>query len=197
MMTSAFESEALPLVPAVNSFARQLCSDEDRAWDLTQETMLKAFLSSTSYKEGTNCRAWLFQICKNSFINQYRWKQRQPARMEYREEPDPTGSARDAVSGDEIHELSSRGNPASPWEHTFGDEVTQALASIPWDYQLAIVLCDIEGYTYHEIAELTDAPIGTIRSRIHRGRKMLAALLIEYARGLGLQSDEATSPIHG
>jgi len=184
-MSSTFETELLPLIPAVASFARQLCHDKDLASDLTQETMIKAFVCADMYAQGSNSRAWLFQICKNSFINQYRRKQRQPAMVEFHEDPDLSGSQRDRASREEIGEESASRHSGLPWIATLGDEVAEALELIPPDYQTAIVLCDIEEFSYAEIAALMNVPVGTIRSRIHRGRKMLARRLAGYARGHG------------
>ena len=184
-MNSVFEREATPQLQAVTSFARKLCKDDHRAKDLTQETMLKAFISADRYREGSNCRAWLFQICKNSFINDYRRKQYEPVAVEFQEQPeDEQTTLRNSVSRMAGRNLDAHDHHAELVD-SLGDEISGALAAIPPDYQTAIVLCDIEGYSYEEIAELMDTPIGTIRSRIHRGRKMLAASLSEYASELG------------
>ncbi len=184
-MDSIFEREALPQLQAVTSFARKLCKDEHRAKDLTQETMLKAFLCAHTYREGSNCRAWLFQICKNSFINDYRRRQYQPLMVEFQEQPDGQTSLQNNITR-MARRNSDNHDPQAEWTDSLGDEVTSALSAIPLDYQTALVLCDIEGYTYEEIAKLVDAPIGTIRSRIHRGRKMLAVMLGEYANEMGI-----------
>ena len=184
-MDSIFEREALPQLQAVTSFARKLCKDDHRAKDLTQETMLKAFICADRYREGSNCRAWLFQICKNTFINDYRRRQYEPLAVEFQEQPDDgQASSRSNISRVAGRNLVNDDHQAE-WTDSLGDEVTTALAAIPPDYQTAIVLCDIEGYTYEEIAELMDTPIGTIRSRIHRGRKMLTVLLSGYANEMG------------
>jgi RNA polymerase sigma-70 factor (ECF subfamily) len=168
---------------ALHHFAYQLCHDEQGAKDLVQETLLKAFRYFHTYREGTNCRAWLFQICKNSFINDLRRKTLMPAAVTFVDEFPDTADAyteRDggtAMARDD-HDLRLH-------EQLLGDEVQGALHQLPPEYQTALVLCDIEGYAYEEIAEMMQAPIGTIRSRIHRARAMLERRLEGYARSRG------------
>jgi RNA polymerase sigma-70 factor (ECF subfamily) len=186
-MTSAsrFEREAFPQLGALHHFAFQLCRDEQCSRDLVQETMLKACRSFHTYREGTNCRAWLFQICKNSYFNDYRRKQLQPVSIAVQE-----CSAEQSITGnpDEVrtHRVSLEDH-GDEQRHgaCMSDEVIKALHALPDAYQTAVILSDIEGHSYEEIASFTHAPIGTIRSRIHRGRKMLAERLGDYARGLG------------
>lgn len=180
MTNDVFAREALPQLSALRNFAFKLCRDEQYTNDLVQETMLRACKSLHTYQEGTNCRAWLFQICKNSYINDYRRKQYETIPLDFTEEhPTQTDGQRglrvqlnDSTSGG-VHEA------------MVGDEVAAALDALPADYQTALILSDIEGYTYEEIAEFSHTPIGTIRSRIHRGRKLLAEKLEQYASDLG------------
>lgn len=181
MSSTLFFQEALSHLDALRNFAFKLCRDEQYTNDLVQETMLKAYRSYYTYQEGTNCRAWLFQICKNSYINDYRRKQYETIPQDFSEE---------LASADGDHAHTVRWSLADQTvlrthEAAVGDEVAAALESLPADYQTALILSDIEGYTYEEIAEFSHTPIGTIRSRIHRGRKMLAAQLEEYARRHG------------
>jgi RNA polymerase sigma factor (sigma-70 family) len=181
MSSTLFFQEALSHLDALRNFAFKLCRDEQCTNDLVQETMLKAYRSYHTYQEGTNCRAWLFQICKNSYINDYRRKQYETIPQDFSEE---------LASADGDHAHTVRWSLADQTvlhthEAAVGDEVAAALESLPADYQTALILSDIEGYTYEEIAEFSHTPIGTIRSRIHRGRKMLAAQLEEYARRHG------------
>jgi len=188
--TVLFEREAIPQMEALQSFALQLCKDEQRSNDLVQETMLKAFRYFHTYKMGTNCRAWLFQICKNSYINEYRRRQYEPVVVDFREE---SASYHDAMDGDTEHEFHVRPSDESALlthEAVLSDEVASALNSLPTDYQTALILCDIEGCTYEEIADFVQSPIGTIRSRIHRGRKMLVNRLGAYAHNQGYVSHE-------
>jgi len=175
-----FEQEALPHMAALEKFAYQLCHDAHRSRDLVQETMLKAFVHFGTFRQGSNCRAWLFQICKNSYINAYRRKQREPVAVDFADEPlqagDDPGRVRTAhvVCADmEAH------------ARALGDEVVTALRRLPPAFQTAVILSDIEGHPYEEIAEFMRVPVGTVRSRIHRGRTMLADLLTGYARKEG------------
>jgi RNA polymerase sigma-70 factor, ECF subfamily len=182
---SQFEREAIPQLATLHNFAYQLCRDEQYAQDLVQETMLKACRSFHMYREGTNCRAWLFQICKNSYFNEYRRKQLQPISFgiqEYCAELDITADADKARTArvllkDQSDEQKHRA--------CMSDEVIEALHALPDAYQTAVILSDIEGHSYEEIASFTHTPVGTVRSRIHRGRNMLAARLEAYARSVG------------
>ena len=178
---------------ALRSFALQLCKDEQYSRDLVQETMLKAYMYFHTYREGTNCRAWLFQICKNSFINEARRKQHQPVAIDFQEEESGDWPGRhDAVLRD-FH-LKMRSQHAGTIAiDALSDEVYRGLMGLPSDYQTVLILCDIEGHTYEEIAEFMRAPVGTIRSRIHRGRKLLASQLREYARKRGFATQMSSS----
>jgi len=174
-----FSQEALPHLPALRHFASSLCRDSQRCDDLVQDTMLKAWRSFHTYKLGTNCRAWLFQICKHSFINDYRRSKYEPVAVDLSREPRGSGKE----EGEEARTLSPVVENAEPFDPgaQFGDEVSGALNALPEDYQTALILNDLEGYSYEEIAEFARVPVGTIRSRIHRGRKMLASRLADYA----------------
>jgi len=182
---SQFEREALLQLGALHTFAYQLCRDEQYSRDLVQETMLKACRSFHLYREGTNCRAWLFQICKNSYFNDYRRRQLQPISVciqKLSTEREITGDADEVRTAwvslkDQSDEQKHRG--------CISDEVIEALHALPDIYQTAVILSDIEGHSYEEIASFMHAPVGTIRSRIHRGRKMLAGRLAGYAQSLG------------
>lgn len=181
MSSELFFQEALSHLDALRNFAFKLCRNEHYTDDLVQETMLKACRSFHTFEEGTNCRAWLFQICKNSYINDYRRRQYETIPQDFTEELA-------SVDGDQSRPVRwslADHSVLRMHEATVSDEVAAALDAIPADYQTALILCDIEGYTYEEIAQYTRTPIGTIRSRIHRGRKMLAERLEEYARRQG------------
>lgn len=185
-MINLFEREALPQMDALYSFALKLCRDEHHSKDLVQDTMLKAYRYFHTYTEGTNCRAWLFQICKNSYINQYRRKQYEPILLDFQGSAASFSGDR-AGAGMEVVEFDDD-RSASTHERLIGDEIFEALQDIPADYQTAIMLSDIEGFTYGEIAAFTSVPIGTVRSRIHRGRKMLADRLAAYAHQRGYRA---------
>lgn len=181
MFKQAFENEALPHMEALHSYALKLCRDEQSSRDLVQETMLKAFRYSHTYSEGTNCKAWLFQICKNSYINSYRRAQYEPIATDFQqlEAHSSSEGIEWQFSASERH--FQQETPSFQDANLFGDDVMLALAAIPADYQTAILLSDIEGYSYEEIAGFVHVPIGTIRSRIHRGRKMLSDRLAHLA----------------
>lgn len=172
-----FLHEAVPQMTALRNFALKLCKNEQYSKDLVQDTMLKACAAFHTYERGTNCRAWLFQICKNSFINDYRRKRLEPVPVDFQD--DGAQSKWDAER--DSTRLLNDHQEVDSHASVLGDEVAASLSALPPDYQTALVLCDIEGYSYEEIAEFMQAPIGTIRSRIHRGRRMLAGKLKDYA----------------
>ncbi len=181
MPTELFSREALTHLDALRNFAFKLCRDKHYTNDLVQETMLRACKSFHTYEEGTNCRAWLFQICKNSYINDYRRKQYETIAVDFSED----GSSANEEGQRSTRVMLTDNSSAEAHEAMVGDDVARALDALPADYQTAIILSDIEGYTYEEIAEFSRTPIGTIRSRIHRARKMLAEHLEPYAQRQG------------
>ena len=188
-----FEQEALPQVDALQNFALQLCRDKQLSMDLVQETLLKAYTYFNTYREGTNCRAWLFQICKNSYINDAKRKKLQPVAIDLQEQEAGDHGERAEDEGRGLH-ISFQDTISESLETDFlSDEVTSAFEMLPADYQTVLILCDMEGYTYDEIAEYMQAPVGTIRSRIHRGRKMLANELLGYARTQGYISQRSST----
>ncbi|MEW6509730.1 MAG: sigma-70 family RNA polymerase sigma factor [Bacteroidota bacterium] len=186
MMTTRFEREALTQLPALRHYAESLTKDRQRSDDLVQETMLKALRYFDTYREGTNCRAWLFQICKHSFINEYRRKEYEPILVDFQSE---AGGGDDAGEWHGVHPSLNDASAQQDDGAMLGDEVTSALRGLPHDYQTVLLLNDIEGYTYDEIAAFMQVPVGTIRSRIHRARKMLAARLERYAEELGYRQN--------
>jgi RNA polymerase sigma factor (sigma-70 family) len=173
-----FEEEFLPQIDALYTFAYHLTYNEEDANDLVQETYLKAYRFVASYNEGTNAKAWLFRILKNAFINQYRKKSKQPTQVDYEE-----------IINYHDEEDTSYSSFLDLREEMFqdmmGDEVTTAINALPVDFRVVILLCDIEGFTYEEIARIIDIPIGTVRSRLHRARNMLKEQLRTYAQSLG------------
>lgn len=173
-----FEEEFLPQIDALYNFAFHLTYDEDDANDLVQETYLKAYRFIDKYNEGTNAKAWLFKILKNAFINQYRKKSKQPTKVDYEE----IVSYHDGEDSKYAGYLDMR---EEIFQGMMGDEVTNAINALPVDFKTVILLCDIEGFTYEEIAKITDIPIGTVRSRLHRARNMLKEKLRTYAAKFG------------
>jgi RNA polymerase sigma factor (sigma-70 family) len=182
--TRIFEREFCPLMDAVCTFALRLTNDISRADDLAQETFLKAWRFMDRYAEGTNAKAWLFRICRNAFINEYRSQGRQPQRVVYedvfiRHQEDEPSSTRYLDLYEEMG------------DSQLGDEVTRALESLRPEFRV-VVLLDLEGFTYEEIATIAEIPIGTVRSRLHRARNVLAGRLREYAEEHGYgAADEA------
>ena len=173
-----FENELLPHVGALQTFAYHLTYNQEDADDLVQETYLKAYRFIDKYDEGTNAKAWLFKILKNAYINEYRKRVKQPTKVDYEEIVAYHDTDDDNLSGysDLREEI---------FLHMMGDEVTSAINSLPIDFRTVILLCDIEGFTYEEIASIIDVPIGTVRSRLFRARNLLKEKLTSYAQKLG------------
>lgn len=173
-----FQGEALPHMDFLYNYALRMTFNAADAEDLVQETFLKAFRFWDSYELGTNIRAWLFRIMKNAFINRYRKEKKEPETVEYQEVENFYNSVRQ--SGVETSDLQE-----TVFNNLLEDEVAIAIAALPEDFRTVVILCDIEELTYEEVAEFLDCPIGTVRSRLHRGRKLLRARLIEYGRKRG------------
>ncbi|KRP10165.1 MAG: RNA polymerase subunit sigma [Sphingobacteriales bacterium BACL12 MAG-120813-bin55] len=173
-----FEQELFPLMDALYNFAFHLTYNEDDANDLVQETFLKAYRFIDSYQEGTNAKAWLFKILKNAFINDYRKKTRQPTRVDYEDFSGYNDADEDSTTTyvDLRQEMFSG---------LIGDEVTRALNELPVDFRTVILLCDVEDFSYEEIASIINIPIGTVRSRLHRARNILKEKLRKYAADEG------------
>lgn len=174
-----FEAEALPHMDVLYNFALRTTGNEDDARDLLQETYLKAYRFWDKYEKGTNIRAWLFRIMKNSYINRYRKETKEPDKVDYDDIENFYNTIRAESTDPNDLQRQLYGN-------LLGDEVTKALQSLPDDFRTVVILCDIEGLTYEEIAEFVECPIGTVRSRLHRGRKLLQAKLFEYAKQQGM-----------
>ncbi len=189
-LRAEFEAEAIPHMSALYTFASRLTRDPEDAEDLVQETYLKAFRFFSSFERGTNCKAWLFRILKNSYINRFRKSSKEPDIVEYDVIEDFYETVRD--SSVQTSDLEDK-----IFNQTFDDEITRALDSLPEEFRTVILLCDVENFTYEEIAEFVDCPIGTVRSRLHRARKILANQLATYAKERGFGSAPAESPTQG
>ncbi len=174
-----FNREFMPHIDSMYNFAFRLTMDEDDAHDLVQDTYLKAFRFINSFEVGTNAKAWLFRILKNSFINDYRKKSKEPSKVDY-QEVETTYNSEDTP--DSAHTVDLR---ADAVQDLIGDEVANALNALPVDFRTVIILCDIEGFTYEEMAKILDIPIGTVRSRLHRARNLLKEKLKSYAGSMG------------
>ena len=173
-----FEREFLPHIDSMYNFAYRITFDEDDAKDLVQETYLKAFRFIDSFQEGTNAKAWLFRILKNSFINDFRKKSKEPAKVDYQE-------VESFYNSDEVDETITSDLRVEAVQEMIGDEVSNALNALAIDFRTVIILCDLEGFTYEEMAKILDIPIGTVRSRLHRGRNLLRQRLLKYAKSKG------------
>jgi RNA polymerase sigma-70 factor (ECF subfamily) len=175
---AVFHEEFLPHADALYTFAYHLVYDPDDAQDLVQETFLKAFRFIDSYQQGTNAKAWLFKILKNAFINEYRKRSKRPTEVDFEE----YSSYRDTDDASPTQFVDLR---QDLFQGMLGDEVTNALNSLPVDFKTVILLCDVEDFSYEEIAKIVDIPIGTVRSRLHRARGMLQEKLADYAKSYG------------
>lgn len=173
-----FDKEFMPHLSAMYNFAYRLTYDEDEAKDLVQETFMKAYRFIRSFQQGTNAKAWLYRILKNSFINDFRKKSKQPAKVDYQEVENYYNS--DDADADYTVDMR-----VESVRDMMGDEVTIALNALPIDFRTVIILCDLEGFTYEEMAKILDIPIGTVRSRLHRARNLLKEKLSTYAEHMG------------
>ena len=180
-----FECEALPYLDQLYGAAMRLTRNPHDAEDLVQETYAKAFAHFHQYQEGTNLKAWLYRILNNTFISNYRKAQRRPKEAHSSEVEDwqEFEAASHTSSG-----LASA--EAQALDNLPDYEIREALAQLPEDRRLAVYLADIEGFSYQEIAEIMDSPVGTVMSRLHRGRRQLRDLLADYARSLGYIKEE-------
>ena len=173
-----FDNEFLPQIDSMYNFAYRLTYDEDDAKDLVQETYLKAFRFIDSFQRGTNAKAWLFRILKNSFINDFRKKSKQPSKVDYQE-------VETYYNSEGVDESITTDLRVESVQDMIGDEVSIALNSLAVDFRTVIILCDLEGFTYEEMAKILDIPIGTVRSRLHRARNLLKEKLKSYADSMG------------
>jgi len=178
-----FERDVLPLLPNLYSAALRLTRNPSDAEDLVQEAYLRAFRGFSGFEEGTNLRAWMYRILTNTFINTYRKKQREPVTVE-------EDDLEDWYLYDKLGETGVEPSAEAEVLRRMPDEdVQRALEDLPEGFRLAVLLADVEGFAYKEIAEILDIPIGTVMSRLHRGRRALEKALWEKVRERGLVSD--------
>lgn len=173
-----FGNEFMPHIDSMYNFAYRLTFDEDDAKDLVQDTYLKAYRFVSSFQQGTNAKAWLYRILKNSFINDFRKKSKQPSKVDYQE-------VENYYNSEEVDNNKTVDLRIDTVKDMIGDEVTNALNSLAIDFRTVIILCDLEGFTYEEMAKILDIPIGTVRSRLHRARNLLKERLNNYAATMG------------
>ncbi len=173
-----FNNEFLPHIHAMYNFGYRLTLDRDDAKDLVQDTYLKAYRFIDSFQQGTNAKAWLFRILKNSFINDYRKKSKEPSKVDYQD-------VETYYNSEEVDRQITPDLRVESLSNMIGDEVSNALNSLDVDFRTVIILCDLEGFKYEEMAKILDIPIGTVRSRLHRARALLKEKLSQYAKEMG------------
>jgi RNA polymerase sigma-70 factor (ECF subfamily) len=186
-----FTNDAMQYAPQLFATALRMTRNRADAEDLVQETFLKGWRAFDSYQQGTNLRAWLFRIMTNTFINKYNSQQRRPQETEL----------------DDVEELflfrrmgafdQSKMNQSAEdqmLELFTDDEVKNAIESLPETFRIPVLLSDVEGFSYKEIAEMIEVPIGTVMSRLHRGRKAMQKMLYEYAKERGLVDESLLDP---
>ncbi len=174
MNHKVFEQIALPHMIVLHNYAFHLTMNSDNAKDLLQDTYLKAYRFWDNYEQGTNVKAWLCCIMKNSFINYHRKETKEPKKVEYEEYHLPYNSTQ-TVSFDKEH------LPPKKYDEIFDDEIARSIESLKDSFRDILLLSDVEGLTYEEISKVTHCPLGTVRSRLHRGRCILRKKLVNYA----------------
>ena len=183
--------DAMQYAPQLFSTALRMTRNRADAEDLVQETFVKAWRSSSTFQEGTNLRAWLFRIMTNTYINKYNAQQRRPQETEL-DEVEELFLFRRIGALDQSKMKQSAEDQLL--EFFTDDEVKNAIEELPEMFRLPVLLSDVDGFPYKEIAEMLDVPIGTVMSRLHRGRKMMQKLLYTYAKDRGLVDESLLSP---
>ncbi len=181
----AFETEALPHMDALYRTALRMTKNQNDAEDLVQEAYVKAYRFWDKFEPGSNCRAWLFKIMTNIFINDYRSKSRTPVSVN-------VDDIDDNFLYGQLANLGPEDNPERRlFSKIFDDDIKKAIEELPDDFRLVVVLSFLEGFSYQEIADIADLQLGTVKSRLHRGRKLLQKQLFDYAIRNGYIKDTA------
>ncbi|HLU53195.1 MAG TPA: sigma-70 family RNA polymerase sigma factor [Acidimicrobiia bacterium] len=186
-----FERDAMPYVGQLYAAAMRMTRNPADAEDLVQETMLKAYRAYDTFQEGTNLKAWLYRILTNTYINRYRKAQRRPTETDLGEVEDLYLYRR--LGSEDTAEM-SRSAEDQLLEGLVESDIKEAVEALPEHFRLPVLLADLEGFSYKEIAEILDIPIGTVMSRLHRGRKQLQRALWEFASRRGLVPEGAEAP---
>jgi RNA polymerase sigma-70 factor (ECF subfamily) len=177
-----FEDQALTFMDQLYAAALRMTRNPADAGDLVQETYVKAYAAFASFEQGTNLKAWLYRILTNTFINNYRKNQRNPYQGSIDDLEDWQLGSAESLS----QSRTTRSAEAEAIDHLPDSDVKAALQSIPEDFRLAVYLADVEGFSYQEVADIMKTPVGTVMSRLHRGRRLLRDLLADYARERGI-----------
>ncbi len=170
-----FENETVPHKNALYNYALKMVRNVEDAQDLLQETYYKAYKYYHQFENGTNSKAWMFMILKNTFINNYRKSMREPAKIDY-------DLIEDFYENIKSDKAKSNNLDLEFYQNLFDDELSAALSKLPVKMREVFLLCDLEGYAYEEIAEIVNIPVGTVRSRLHRARRILQEELFNYAK---------------
>ncbi len=185
-----FQEEALPHLNALYNYARSISRSTEDAEDLVQETYLRAYRYFDQYTPGTNCKAWLFTIFRNLYNTEYKKYKTSPDEVHYESPEEIYG---------QIQDVDTSGMDRNPedefFENVMPDEIVEAIEELPEEYRSCIILADVEDFSYKEIAEILDVPIGTVMSRLHRARNILKKKLVDYARERGVIGESAEEEV--